>query len=338
MSLQGQSVFVTGATGFVGSALALRLAAEGAHVKALVRSLQKSHILRNSPHSARIEVVHGDITNLERLQTVMEDCTTVFHVAAALRGSFALQREVNINGTRNIMRAAHQTGIKHVVHISSIAVYGFRCTGTITEDRGCQPSRDAYAITKAQGEAIVREFGSTYDLPHTILRAGAIFGPHSWWNRTLTRMASRPLILCFGAGEGTLPAVDLDDVIDMCLLAAEHPAAVNETFTLVHDPAPSMRAALELFATHLGRTNPNWLHVALGPAQLAARIPAAFAPPFSRFGDLPEWFATLAVPVHYSMDKARKLLGAEPRYDLAASIERTQAAMEQHTIAANQTT
>src|SRR5215213_6613464 len=96
MSLLGKQVLVTGASGFLGGALALRLADEGAQVRALVRSPQKAAFLRDQPN---VEIVQGDITDADSLRAAAEACAVVFHTAISY-GNMALQRAVNVEGTR----------------------------------------------------------------------------------------------------------------------------------------------------------------------------------------------------------------------------------------------
>ena len=81
MSLAGHQVLVTGATGFLGGALALRLAQEGAQVIALARRPQKVDYIKQQPN---ITIVEGDITDAERMKRVTQGCSIVFHVFAPL--------------------------------------------------------------------------------------------------------------------------------------------------------------------------------------------------------------------------------------------------------------
>lgn len=147
MSLAGRQVLVTGATGFLGGALARRLASDGAQVKALARRPQKADYIKGVPN---ITVIEGDITNSERMKQVMQGCEIVFHVAAALGGNFEKQQHINVDGTRNVMLAAAATNIERVVQVSSIAVYGYHYTGDIRESFEQKPGRVPYNRTKSE--------------------------------------------------------------------------------------------------------------------------------------------------------------------------------------------
>ncbi len=102
MTLTDQQVLVTGATGFLGGALALRLAADGVRVRALARNPRKAEFLRERA----IEVLEGDVTDREAMRQAVQGCRVVFHVAASLGGSYAQHRAVNVEGTRNVVHAA----------------------------------------------------------------------------------------------------------------------------------------------------------------------------------------------------------------------------------------
>src|SRR5262245_51669257 len=101
--LSGATALVTGATGFLGGVLVKRLAAEGVHVKALARRLNRDRFISGIDH---VEIVSGDVTDAARLNEVTQGCDYVFHVAATLGGSVEKLRPVNVAGTRHVAAAA----------------------------------------------------------------------------------------------------------------------------------------------------------------------------------------------------------------------------------------
>ncbi|NDJ78346.1 MAG: NAD-dependent epimerase/dehydratase family protein, partial [Chloroflexi bacterium] len=177
--LAGQTVLVTGATGFVGGALTLQLARDGVRVRALARSPEKGAFLRQSDHAHLIEIVLGDVTDADRMHEVAAGCAVVFHVAAALRGPYADQRRVNVDGTRHVVQAAADGGARRIVHISSVAVYGYGHRADVCEDTPPRPVHDPYVRSKREGERVVRDVGAERGLSYCILRPGAIYGPRS---------------------------------------------------------------------------------------------------------------------------------------------------------------
>ena len=140
--MRDRPVLVTGATGFVGSHLAERLVAEGAHVRVLVRDPYKLiESLRD-----RVEVVTGDLLQPDCFVPATRDIDTVFHVAAWLgtpnRSDVA--QAVNVTATRQLAEAARSNHVRRFVYTSSIAVYGPVKTGVIDEARSrtgrCMPT------------------------------------------------------------------------------------------------------------------------------------------------------------------------------------------------------
>src|SRR5690606_26612449 len=80
----------------------------------------------------------------------------VFHVAAAMEGKYEQQLHVNVGGTGNVALAALENGVRRMVHVSSIAVYGYRVRGQISEDTPHNPGSVAYNRTKSQGEGALK--------------------------------------------------------------------------------------------------------------------------------------------------------------------------------------
>lgn len=115
--------FVTGATGFVGGALVRLLAAENVEVRALVRPGTDATSLSGLP----VEIVRGDLLDRDSLRSGMAGCDTVFHVAAFYSTSGAdatTMYEVNVSGTKNVLRAAADCPVSRVVHTSTIGTIG----------------------------------------------------------------------------------------------------------------------------------------------------------------------------------------------------------------------
>lgn len=307
----GQQVLVTGATGFLGGALARRLAADGARVRALVRSPQKAASLRQQG----IEIVQGDLNSPDALRRACAGCTVVFHVAAALSGSYAAQYAANVEGTRMLLDAAEETGVNRFVHVSSISVYGYRVNGDITEATAPAPGADPYPQTKTEAEAVVRD-GS---LPFTIIRPGMIYGAGAInWTGNLFRLAKLKPTPFVGSGQGSSFPIHVDDVVDLMVTAAKHPAAIGETFNCAPDPAPTWRKFLGLYARLAGHD--RWL--ALPPVLFSgvARGISIISPSNSRLRDLPDQVGFLQARITYKMTKAHDLLGWSPHLPLDKGI------------------
>src|SRR5262249_12733411 len=120
---------VTGATGFVGAAVARALLRERWHVRVLARKASDRRNIRDLP----LEVAEGDLADRGSLERAVAGCQALFHVAADYRLGAPDPRplyQTNVEGTRNILAAARQAGVTRVVYTSSVATVGIPADGT----------------------------------------------------------------------------------------------------------------------------------------------------------------------------------------------------------------
>src|SRR5450631_1334268 len=125
--------FVTGATGFLGSHVARQLLAQGAELRLLVRPTSRIDNIADLP----AEHVTGDLRDLDSLKAGIAGCEFVFHVAADYRLWARNGQELydsNVEGTRNLLQAARDTGVRRVIYTSSVATMGFGNNGRLTDE------------------------------------------------------------------------------------------------------------------------------------------------------------------------------------------------------------
>jgi dihydroflavonol-4-reductase len=125
--------FVTGATGFLGSHVARLLLAQGAELRLLVRPTSRLENVAD----LEAERIVGDLRDSESLMKGMRGCEFVFHVAADYRLWAPNGQELynsNVEGTRNVLRAASETGVRRVIYTSSVATMGFGNNGRVTDE------------------------------------------------------------------------------------------------------------------------------------------------------------------------------------------------------------
>jgi nucleoside-diphosphate-sugar epimerase len=171
-------ILITGATGFLGRNLCSYLAAQGYQLRALVRSTSDASFLEALNN---VEIAIGDVEDVQSVQAAMQGCHYVVHAAAYFRlwGPPEPFIKTNIQGTRNVLKAAHSAQVKRFIHISTIIVVGPQKAGDIISEqtpRNPYPS-DNYAKTKSTGECLVLSYQDK-GLPVIILRLGALYGPH----------------------------------------------------------------------------------------------------------------------------------------------------------------
>jgi len=153
--------FVTGATGFVGSHVARALAQQGGNLRLLVRSSSRTDNIAD----LRAEVEMGDLREPESLKNAMRGCEYVFHVAADYRLWVRDPEQMyraNVEGTRAIIQAAHECGVRRVVYCSSVATMGFTETGQIVDEDTPVSLADMvghYKRSKFMAEQIALEAG-----------------------------------------------------------------------------------------------------------------------------------------------------------------------------------
>ncbi len=316
--LFGKTVLITGATGFLGGALALRLASEGVRVRALVRRAGRDWHLRNA---ASIEMVSGDLTDAAQVNHVVEGVDVIFHVAAALGGSMDWQRRVNVDGTRNIMQAAAAAGVQRVVHVSTISVYGYKNTTDVTEETPMNPSHDPYSIAKAEAETVVQDIAAKHAVPFSIMRPGMIYGPRSTsWTLGMFRIARRNPTFFIGDGSGSAYPIFVDDVVDLMMVLATHPNAIGETFNSTPDPSPTWRDFVGSYSRLAGHD--NWFDFPPSLFKPAAVLAGLFAAEESPRRDLVDLLPFVQRSLTYRMDKARTLLNWQPQISLENGITR----------------
>ena len=252
MLLTNQRVLATGTTGFIGGHVARRLVEEKrAMVRALVRNPSKAAGLA----ALGVELAEGDLADFASVERAVRGCSVVIHAAAQVasvpeRGTF---EQSNVAGTENLLRAAAAAGVSRFVHLSSIAVFGFRVSGEITDASLRSHSGDPYSDTKLDSEEVVWRFMRENRLPCVILRPSAVYGPGSthWSVIPLKRIKKGKMFLVAG-GRGTLNYVYVDNLVDTLLLAAEDDQALGQAF-IVNDGVSTWREFFGAYARMAGR-------------------------------------------------------------------------------------
>jgi dihydroflavonol-4-reductase len=249
---------VTGATGFVGSAVARALVARGHSVRVLVRRAADRRNVTGLP----VEVVAGDLTDAESLGRAVAGCRYLFHVAADYRlwvPDPQRMMRINVEGTRAAMEAALAAGVERVVHTSSVAALGLTADGTpadettpVAEDAIVGPYKRSKYLAEQAVLTMVRDRG----LPAVIVNPSTPIGPRDIKPTPTGRMIA-------DAASGRLPAyldtglnvVHVDDVAEGHMLAFEH-GRIGEKYILGGEDF-SLAALLGLVAELAGRQPPR---------------------------------------------------------------------------------
>jgi NAD dependent epimerase/dehydratase len=302
MNWKQKTVLVTGAGGFIGSHLAERLAALGARTRALIRysSTGNRGWLERSPQQAEIEFFLGDVRDPDALRKAMVGADVVFHLAALIGIPYSYEAPLsyvrtNVEGTLNVLQLARDLGVGRVVHTSTSEVYGNAPEFPITE-RTPLCGQSPYSASKIGADQLASSFHCSFGLPVVILRPFNTFGPRQSARAVIPAIVSQAL-----TGEeirlGSLhPTRDLTYVADTCegfIKAAESEAAIGEVVQLGTGRDVSVGFLAETILALLGKQMP----IVASDDRIRPQ-----ASEIDRLLSSPE--------------KARQLLGWEPRHSL----------------------
>ena len=211
-------VFVTGATGFVGSHLVHTLLKGGHHVSCLVRSPEKA--ARTFRHASPT-IIHGHLDDPTALRTGAKDADLVFHVAG-LTAARDLDEFLTVNngGTERVLAAAADVAprLTRFVYVSSLAAVGPTQRGSPATEAGGPHPVSNYGMSKLAGEAATRVSA----LPWTIVRPPAVYGPRDVELLRVFKLARFGFAPVFGDGTQELSFVHVADLVDALILAATH--------------------------------------------------------------------------------------------------------------------
>jgi nucleoside-diphosphate-sugar epimerase len=138
------------------------------------------------------------------------------------------------------------------------------------------------------------------------------------WTKLLFKLARLNPTPFVGDGRGSTYPIHVDDVVDLLILAAEHPAAAGQVFNCTPDPSSTWREFLGSYARLAGHN--HWLALPVLPFALIAGLIGRFASRTSQMHDFPDLVSFFQRRVTYKMEKARDLLGWTPRVDLEMGI------------------
>jgi UDP-glucose 4-epimerase len=293
---------ITGAAGFLGSALANRLAREGQ----TVRGVDDLSTGDPSVLSPEIHFTRGDINDRPKLWTLLQDVDCVYHLAARVLvpESVLYPREynnVNVSGTVTLMEAMRDVGVRRVVFISSGAIYGDQPTQPVNEEALPKP-QSPYAVSKLAAEYYIRTIGGLWGIETVCLRVFNAYGPgqhlppvHAPVIPNFLRQAYLNGTLVIGGdGNQSRDYVYVDDVVNAMVAAADAPG-INQLIINVGSGVETtvrelMRLALEITGGHPEVVfNPR---TDRGPARMCADISLAkeklgYQPKISRSVGLP---------------------------------------------------
>jgi len=227
------TTLVTGASGFVGSAIVRHLLQAGHAVRVLLREKSPRDNIADLP----VDIVLGDLTDSSSLANAVSGCASLFHAAADYRlwtRNPDVMYQINIDGTRNIMLAAAEAGVSRIVYTSSVATLGYHADGRPADETTPSDLGDMighYKRSKFLAEAAVQKLVSEQGLPAIIVNPAGPVGP-----RDIKPTPTGQMVLDTMRGrmpgymDTGLNIVHVDDVAAGHVLAFEQGKSVNAIF------------------------------------------------------------------------------------------------------------
>ena len=253
------NVLITGGTGFIGSRLGLRCLAGGHPVLILGQEntpAESSNRKLLEEKGARIRL--ASVTQKELLPELLKGIDVVYHLAAAQHEVNVPDqrfRDVNVQGTANLLEASVIAGVKRFVHGSTIGVYGPGMEGRIDENSPLQPD-NIYGKTKLEGENVVLSFKDR--LPVVIVRIPETYGPGDRRLLKLFKAIRKGVFIMIGDGKNLHHLIHIDDLIDAFSLAAEHPEAIGNIFVVAGEEPVTTNEMVAVIAARMGTRIPGY--------------------------------------------------------------------------------
>ena len=260
--LCGKRVLVTGAGGFIGSHLTERLVESGAEIRALVhyRSDNSWGCLETSDLKSEIEVVLGDVRDGDCVRRTLQGVDIVFHLAALIGIPYSYHAPLsyvrtNVEGTLNVLQAAHDLGVERVIHTSTSEVYGTASFVPITEGHLLQ-GQSPYSASKIGADKMAEAFHLSFNLPVVTVRPFNAFGPRQSARAVIPTIIGQCLkgdIVSLGSLKPTRDLNFVSDTVDGFLKAATADRAIGKTVNLGSGREISIGDLARLIGTLMGK-------------------------------------------------------------------------------------
>lgn len=322
---------VTGATGFIGSRLACRLAEAGEDVVGFARETSSKERIAEL-EKCGVKIYYGDLAIKETLAGLPKDIDFIYHLAATIDHSiedYGVFYGANVITTKNLAEVYLRQGIKNFVFTSSIAVIGRPKTKTdiVDESVECNPITP-YGKSKREAELFLLDHFKKYGFPVTVLRPPTVYGPggHDGFLEMVRfverKITSRMPIFHFGAGETLVTFCYVDNLVDALILAKD----VKEKGEIFHIDDGRPYTDKEILDT---------ISAVLGEKPMNLYIPKILFKLFAYSGDLlevalgknPLGLSRVNLEEHvslaYDTNKARRTLGYDPKGEFKKFVEKT---------------
>lgn len=315
-------ILVTGGTGFTGTALVRRLLGAGHEVVALDH---QEGLAAEDLREQGAEVRIGSVTDSAEVRRAMSGVEVVHHLAAAFRELDVPEShyyEVNVLGTRNVLEAAREAGVRRFVYCSTCGVHGNVEHPPADEEAPIAPA-DYYQQTKYEAEPVVREFARR-GLPAVTLRPAAIYGPGDPERFFMIfKRVAKGTFPMFGSGETLYHPLYIDNLVDAFELAQRSEVSDGRPYLIADEEYHSIETIVRKTAEALG-VEVRIPHFPVTPIVVLGHVvekvcrPLRIEPPI--FPRRVDWFRQNRA---FRIDRAKRELGYRPRVGLDEGLRRT---------------
>ena len=307
-------ISITGATGFVGSALVTELM--------LARIFEVCALTRSAPMHALAGVQYmplGELSPDTDWRPGLSGVDAVVHAAARVHvmndtaaDPLTEFRRVNVQGTLNLARQAATAGVRRFVFISSVKVNGEATAFGVPFFADDLPAPlDPYGVSKMEAEQGLRDIAAQTGMEVVIIRPPLVYGPGVKANfQAMMRWLTRGVPLPLGAIDNHRSLVALDNLVDLIVTCIDHPAAANQTFLVSDGEDLSTTQLLQLMGQALGK-----------PARLVPVPPALLKLGAALVGK-PAVAQRLCGSLQVDISKTRQLLGWAPPLSVDEGLKR----------------
>jgi nucleoside-diphosphate-sugar epimerase len=213
------TILVTGATGFLGSALVAELLKQKRPVRILARDEKKAY----QQFGDTVTVIPGEITNARQVQRAVDGATCIYHLAGRLYHPSTppqLYRDIHVEGTRILLAACRgQSQLQRIVHCSTTGVFGITGNTPASEDAPIAPT-NPYEATKRESELLALKAYQEQGLPVRVVRPGLVYGPGDLHLLGFFAAIHKGLFRVIDGGEAQLHPIYIDDMTAALLLCA----------------------------------------------------------------------------------------------------------------------
>jgi nucleoside-diphosphate-sugar epimerase len=323
------TIVVTGATGFLGSALVTELIRQKQPLRILARDEQKAR----AQFGDAVTVIEGDINDEEQVRRAVDGATIIYHLVGRLYHPSTppeLYYRTHVEGTRILLSACKgQSQLQRIVHCSTTGVHGETGRTPAAEDAPFAPT-NPYEVTKLEAELLALRACQEEGLPVSVARPGLVYGPGDLHLLGFFSSIKKGLFRVIDGGKAILHPIYIDDMTAAFLLCAEHPQAIGHSYNLAGDRAVTIRELATAIAHSLDKELPGG-SIPLWLANLASDIFALT--PGMRGEQAPLTRSRVKFLTRsrvYDISRAQNDLGFSPRVQLEEGMKRTAAWYHKH--------